>query len=70
MLTDAKILTVTDLAAYLRVHRATVYRLIKMGKLPAFKVGSDWRFKIEAIDQWRLRLGVEGTGELRSERGN
>jgi excisionase family DNA binding protein len=49
-----KVMTVTELADYLRVHRSTVYRLLKNGKLPAFRVGSDWRFKTEAIDQWQL----------------
>jgi excisionase family DNA binding protein len=48
------ILTVDELASYLRVHPSTVYRLLKTGQLPAFRVGSDWRFNLEAIDQWRL----------------
>jgi excisionase family DNA binding protein len=55
MVLESKVLTVGDLSNYLRVHRSTVYRLLKQHRLPAFKVGSDWRFSIEAIDQWRLR---------------
>ena len=54
MITD-KVLTVGELSDYLRVHRSTIYRLLKKGQLPAFKIGSDWRFNTEAIDQWRLR---------------
>jgi excisionase family DNA binding protein len=50
----APVLTVQDLAYYLKVHPSTVYRLIKAGKLPAFKVGRDWRFNVEEIDRWRL----------------
>jgi excisionase family DNA binding protein len=50
-----KVLTVGGLASYLHIHRSTIYRLLKRGDLPAFKIGSDWRFNIEAIDQWRLR---------------
>ena len=48
------VLTVRDLSNYLRVHPSTVYRLLKTGQLPAFKVGSDWRFNVEEIDRWRV----------------
>jgi excisionase family DNA binding protein len=48
------VLTIRDLCSYLKVNQSTVYRLIKAGKLPAFKVGSDWRFNREEIDRWRL----------------
>jgi excisionase family DNA binding protein len=47
-------MTVKDLAEYLSVHPTTVYRLLKGKLLPAFKVGSDWRFNVESIDRWRL----------------
>ena len=30
-----------------------VYRMLKKNQLPAFRVGSDWRFAVEAIDKWR-----------------
>jgi excisionase family DNA binding protein len=49
------ILTVKELSHYLKVHPSTVYRLLRDGQLPAFKVGSDWRFNVEAIDRWRLQ---------------
>ena len=65
MLGDAKVLTVSELSEYLRVHRSTIYRLLKKGQLPGFKIGSDWRFNVEAIDQWRLQQGVEQMEELR-----
>ena len=45
-----QVLTVQDLAHYLKVHPSTIYRLLKTGQLPAFKVGSDWRFGVEEID--------------------
>jgi excisionase family DNA binding protein len=48
----APVLTVRDLAHYLKVHPSTLYRLLKAGQLPAFKVGSDWRFNVEEIDRW------------------
>jgi len=49
----ASIMTVEDVAAYLRLHPSTIYRLVKMKQLPAFKLGSDWRFNRESIDRWR-----------------
>ena len=52
-----KVLTVNELAEYLRVHRSTIYRLLKRGDLPGFKIGSDWRFNVEVIDQWRMKQG-------------
>ena len=58
MQTAAKVLTVNELAEYLRVHRSTIYRLLKKGQLPGFKIGSDWRFNVEVIDDWRLRQGA------------
>ena len=54
----AKVLTVNELAEYLRVHRSTIYRLLKKGLLPGFKIGSDWRFNVEVIDDWRMRQGA------------
>ncbi|MFZ1889262.1 MAG: helix-turn-helix domain-containing protein [Candidatus Binataceae bacterium] len=56
--TATKVLTVNELAEYLRVHRSTIYRLLKKGQLPGFKIGSDWRFNVEVIDDWRLRQGA------------
>jgi excisionase family DNA binding protein len=47
-----EIMTVSSLAGYLRCHPSTVYRLLKERKIPAFKVGSDWRFQRAQIDQW------------------
>ena len=69
-LTGAKVLTVNELSDYLRVHRSTIYRLLKKGQLPGFKIGSDWRFNVEAIDQWRLQQGASQLEELRAEVGH
>jgi excisionase family DNA binding protein len=49
-----RVLTVRELAGYLRVHQATVYRLLREQKLPAFRVGSDWRFNREEIERWMI----------------
>jgi excisionase family DNA binding protein len=55
---EAKVVTIGELAEYLRVHRSTLYRLLKKQRLPGFKIGSDWRFNVEAIDQWRMQQGA------------
>ena len=51
-ITTSRILTVRDVSNYLRVHPSTIYKMLKKNQLPAFRVGSDWRFTVEAIDQW------------------
>jgi excisionase family DNA binding protein len=61
---SAKVMTVNELSEYLRVHRSTIYRLLKKGQLPGFKIGSDWRFNVEAIDEWRMQ---QGSGLLAAE---
>jgi excisionase family DNA binding protein len=47
------ILTLENVAKYLRVHPSTIYRLVRKNQLPAFKLGHDWRFNRESIDRWR-----------------
>jgi len=47
-----KILTVREVSEYLRVHPATIYRLLRSKQIPGFLVGSDWRFDLNAIDRW------------------
>jgi excisionase family DNA binding protein len=53
---ESKVLTVQEVSNYLRVHPSTIYRMLKKNLLPAFRVGSDWRFTIEAIDKWRASV--------------
>jgi len=47
-----EILTLEEVAAYLKVGKRTVYRLVAAHELPAFKVGGSWRFRRQEIDQW------------------
>jgi len=46
------LLTASQVARYLSVDRFTVYRLVAQGKLPAFKVGNQWRFKKKLLEDW------------------
>jgi excisionase family DNA binding protein len=59
----SKLLTVKEVANYLVVTERTVYRLIKDPDFPAFKVGGQWRFKIELIDGWMSRDRSSNQGE-------
>jgi excisionase family DNA binding protein len=47
-----RILTAKEVANYLRCHISTVYRLAKSGKLPGFRLGADWRFREDALQNW------------------
>ena len=55
-----KVMNVSEVSAYLRVHPSTIYKLLKRNQIPAFRMGSDWRFNIEAIDRWRLERDKPG----------
>ena len=50
--TDEVFLTTEEVLAYLQVNLRTVYRLIKAGKIPAVRVGRQWRFRKRDIDNW------------------
>jgi excisionase family DNA binding protein len=49
---DDTFLTTEEVLAYLQVNLRTVYRLIKAGKIPAVRVGRQWRFRKRDIDAW------------------
>ena len=48
------LLTTEQVARYLKVDKFTVYRLVTQRKIPAFKVGNQWRYKKKLIDAWLL----------------
>jgi len=50
--TTTAVLTVDELAEYLKVPKSTLYKLAQEGKVPGQKVGRHWRFRKEAIDRW------------------
>jgi len=47
-----KLLTINEITAILKVSKLTIYRYIKAGKLPAYKVGRDYRVKQEDFDRF------------------
>lgn len=57
-----EILTLKEVAAYLKLAEKTAYKLAAEGKLPGFKVGGSWRFKREDVQNWieEQKLGNKG----------
>jgi excisionase family DNA binding protein len=47
-----QVLNAKEAAAFLRSHVETIRRLARRGEIPAFKVGRDWRFNLEALRGW------------------
>ena len=48
---EDEILTLDEVAAYLKAGKRTVYRLAASGEIPAFKLGGTWRFRRSELDQ-------------------
>jgi excisionase family DNA binding protein len=51
---ETPVMTCQEVANYLKCHRSSIYRMLKDGLLPAWRVGSDYRFLRTDIDKWRL----------------
>lgn len=64
-----EILTLEEVAAYLKAGRRTVYRLAAEGKIPAFKLGGTWRFRRTELDQWiAARIGTQSKSTADEEK--
>lgn len=57
------LMTIDEVAGYLKVKKRTVYDWLKKGKIPASKAVGLWRFRRELIDQW---LDTETEAEVKS----
>ena len=66
---ESGILTIREVADYLKVTDRTIYRLAAAKKIPAFKVGGTWRFSVADIDIWIKQQSMEGLGTGRDEGG-
>jgi len=58
------LMDIKQTAEYLQMNKMTVYKLARQGKIPSFKVASEWRFKKELIDQW-LMSQLKGKGDFK-----
>jgi excisionase family DNA binding protein len=61
------IITVKELADYLKIADKTAYRFAAEGKIPGFKVGSAWRFKKTEIDAWIKLQSESNTAKQRQD---
>ncbi|WP_059763706.1 MULTISPECIES: helix-turn-helix domain-containing protein [unclassified Pseudomonas] len=52
MSSESEILTLDEVADYLKAGKRTIYRLAQKGEIPAFKFGGTWRFRRQELDVW------------------
>lgn len=52
---DDEVLTIDDLAKYLKLKRQTIYRWAQKGNLPGAKIGKEWRFRRSVIEEWIVK---------------
>ena len=45
-------MTLKEVAAFLRIHHVTLYRLVRRNEIPSFRIGRDYRFNREEIKKW------------------
>ena len=48
----SNVMTIDELADYLKIAKSSLYKLAQEGKVPGQKVGKHWRFSKDAIDRW------------------
>ena len=60
---EGEILTIRQVADYLKVTERTIYRLAAAGKIPEFKVGGTWRFSRAEINRWIQRQQIDGKAD-------
>jgi excisionase family DNA binding protein len=59
------ILTIKEVCDLLRLHPMTVYKLARQNKIPRFRVGSDWRFRRDALERWMTEQTTRPRAALR-----
>lgn len=64
---DSDILTVDELAEYLKVDPQTVYRRFRRGEIPGVRIGKAIRFKREVIDNWLRLMSYRWNAQQRAE---
>lgn len=66
---DEDIMTIEDVAKYLKLKPQTIYTWAQDGKIPAAKLGKEWRFKKTIIDKW-FNEHIDGKFSKFLENGN
>jgi excisionase family DNA binding protein len=55
-----QVLTLDELALYLKIPKSTLYKLVQEGRIPGQKLGKQWRFARRAVDQWLEQQSSQG----------
>jgi excisionase family DNA binding protein len=63
-----EIMTIDEMASYLKVSKSTLYKLVQHGGLPAQKVGKQWRFHKSAVDDWFRQRPARDKGTVKRDR--
>ena len=58
MTDDQEVLTVKEVCDLLRVHPSTLYKMVRQAKIPAFRIGTEWRFRKDAILRWMVEKSM------------
>jgi excisionase family DNA binding protein len=61
---EGEILTIREIAEYLKVNERTIYRLAAAKQMPAFKIGGSWRFSRQDIDSWIKQQSMDSVGNI------
>jgi excisionase family DNA binding protein len=59
MARNYEVLTVKEVCEILHVHPSTLYKLTRQGKIPSFKIGTDWRFRTDQIERWMVEQSMD-----------
>ncbi len=55
---DGEVLTAKEVCALLRIHRSTLYKLAREGRIPSFRIGTARRFHTELIERWMAEKSI------------
>ena len=62
----SEVITLEELAGYLRISKSTVYRCVRLGQLPAFRVGRQWRVNLKLVQDHLIESYEQKTGHKES----
>lgn len=68
----AELMTLKEVARYLRLSMQTLYKMVEQGRIPALRAGARWRFRRDEVDNWmRTRAqGIHGRPPVTRSTGN
>jgi len=61
MADDPDVLTVKEVCDLFQIHPSTLYKMVRQGKIPAFRTGSDWRLGKDAIMRWMVEKSMRSS---------